>query len=84
MKKHEDFTAVINYLTKYGFRSIKEMEDYLKKNGFTVHFLNFWTDDEKNPWMLKVDIRHNQVYSMETIITTPIEIMKKADGLAFF
>ena len=89
LKKVEDFNAVIRYLTRYGFKNRSEMEAYLKRNGFGVNYLNFYTDSENNNIMFKVTFDGNQVYMMETIILDGMTLgtMKKlgsiADGFYF-
>ena len=67
-KKLKDFNKVIIYVPHYGFKNKAEMEAYLKKNGFGVKYLNFYTDSEANNIAFKVTFHGNRVYMMETII----------------
>ena len=83
LKTFDDFKKVITYLTNVGFKDRKEMEKYLKSQGFGVKYHNLYTDNEKNHYMFKVTFYGDSVYKMEVIETLPIEIMKSVGFVAF-
>jgi hypothetical protein len=81
MKKAEEFLKVIEYITTVGFRNKSEMETYLKEHGFGVKHLCFYSDDENNHLMFKVDFVGEFVDVMNAI-ENPLTIadMRKFDG----
>ena len=83
LKQFEDFNKVITYLTTVGFKNKKEMEKYLKVNGFGVQFMNLYSDSEQNHYMFKVTFLGDSVHKMEVIEALPIAIMKSVDFVFF-
>lgn len=67
MKKVEEFLKVIEYVTTVGFRDKSEMETYLEEHGFGVKHLCFYSDDENNHLMFKVDFSGEFVDVMNAI-----------------
>ena len=83
LKTFDDFKKIITYLTTVGFKDKKEMEKYLKSQGFGVKYHNLYTDSEKNPYMFKVTFHGDSVYKMEVINILPIETLKSFGFVAF-
>ena len=84
MKTQKDFMKVIEYSEHHGFKNKTEMEDYLKKNGFGLQYANFYTDDEDNELVFKVDFFGNQVVSIEGIaFPFSFKTLKEFDFFSF-
>lgn len=84
LKEQKDFNEVLLYTKYVGFKNKAELETYLKKKGFGVNYLNFYTDSEENDIAFKVDFLGNKVVSVEAVVFPfSFKMLKEFDAVYF-